>query len=325
MVSSVCAALCSVALAVTLLLTVFRLGDPHTKYGVLLATLAPFGTLTDALALLFTLPILLSAGRIRRLAAAACVLALVLLATHLAWLAPLHLGDHARAAGTGRVVLMSQNFESGDAAELGQRLREERVDVLVIVDVGPAQTIAARRAATRAGLRFEAPGGKSLVFSRYPTTAVTDISHGGSSRVVRIAGTPIGDLTVLAVHPTPAYQAPKWALDHERIRRYLNAEPTNRTIIAGDLNATLDNAPLRRLQAAGFTDAAVQVKAGWSPTWPSGGSRRYLGVGVPPVLTLDHVLTSADLAVTRLRTLPLSGADHDGLLATIGPRVRANN
>ena len=54
-------------------------------------------------------------------------------------------------------------------------------------------------------------------------------------------------------------------------------------IVAGDLNATYDMLPFRRLLADGYRDAAEQAGAGLSRTYPSRPWRS-------PMIGIDHVL-----------------------------------
>ncbi|REF31627.1 endonuclease/exonuclease/phosphatase family protein [Calidifontibacter indicus] len=303
----------------TLVLTVPRLLDTDTAYGVFLAALAPFGVVTALLTLAATAPLVRRAGYAGNAAQAICLAAGAMLALHLAWLAPLYIGQRAQGVGTGRIVLMTQNFETGNAAALERTVRAQVVDILVICDTGSSQRAAATRLADRAGLRYQVTDGGSAVFSRFPIVETTRISAGGSSRTVLVRDTPIGDLTVYALHPTPGYNASKWGADYRQINAVIGAAPARNSIIAGDLNATADNAPLRRLISNGYADAATQVRSGLQFTWPA-DNRSVAGLRVPPVFTLDHVLTSKDLAVTQLRTISLAGADHRGLVTTIGRR-----
>ena len=124
--------------------------------------------------------------------------------------------------------------------------------------------------AARSGLRHRVTDGGTAVFARFPITSTTHITDGGGSRVVQIVGTPIAPVTVYALHPAPGYEGQQWTADHRRIERAIRAAPTVRSIAAGDLNATPDNAPLRR-SADGFTDAAMQTRSGWHPTLPPMG------------------------------------------------------
>ena len=81
-------------------------------------------------------------------------------------------------------------------------------------------------------------------------------------------------------------------------------------ILAGDFNATLDHAELRRVIGRGYEDAADTVGAGLHATWPA--NRR-----IPPPVTIDHVLVDERAGVRSLRVIPLAGSDHRAVLAEI--------
>ena len=66
-------------------------------------------------------------------------------------------------------------------------------------------------------------------------------------------------------------------------------------ILAGDFNATLDHAELRRILDTGYQDAAAQVGAGLHGTWPR--DRAF-----PPPVTIDHVLADDASASARSRS-----------------------
>ena len=82
------------------------------------------------------------------------------------------------------------------------------------------------------------------------------------------------------------------------------------TVVAGDLNATLDHAELRDA-IDGCTDAASDVGEGLTGTWPS-AAPRLLGVQI------DHVLTSGGPAAREVEIVDVEGSDHRGVLARVG-------
>ena len=61
-------------------------------------------------------------------------------------------------------------------------------------------------------------------------------------------------------------------------------------VLAGDFNATLDHAELRRLLDRGYRDAAEQAGVALRPTWPAGKS-------LPTLVTIDHVLADPRIRV----------------------------
>jgi endonuclease/exonuclease/phosphatase family metal-dependent hydrolase len=88
-------------------------------------------------------------------------------------------------------------------------------------------------------------------------------------------------------------------------------------ILAGDSNATLDHAAVRRLTGSGYRDAADATGDGLTPTWPYDGGR-----GVPPV-ALDRVLADSRVAVRAFGVHPVSVTDHHAVHAELVlPRLR---
>jgi endonuclease/exonuclease/phosphatase (EEP) superfamily protein YafD len=80
-------------------------------------------------------------------------------------------------------------------------------------------------------------------------------------------------------------------------------------VLAGDFNATLDHATLRRLIGRGYADAADRAGRGLVPTWGLGQSR--------PPLTIDHVLLDRRCAVQSVQIHDLPGSDHRALFARL--------
>ena len=84
-------------------------------------------------------------------------------------------------------------------------------------------------------------------------------------------------------------------------------------ILAGDFNATLDHAELRRLLATGYRDAADQVGRGLIPTWPYYGPRtRFI-----PKVTIDHVLVDRGVGVRDFDAVTVPLTDHRAILTTL--------
>jgi vancomycin resistance protein VanJ len=92
-------------------------------------------------------------------------------------------------------------------------------------------------------------------------------------------------------------------------------------IAGGDLNLTDQTPESRRLLAVGLRDAHRQVGWGFGHTFPSVRVARIFGrpVAVPvPLLRLDHILYSADVAPRAVRAGPAAGgSDHLPVLAEL--------
>lgn len=80
-------------------------------------------------------------------------------------------------------------------------------------------------------------------------------------------------------------------------------------IIGGDYNSTPDMRQFRDLLTNGYRDAVEQTGAGLAPTFRA-------DVPIPPVITIDHILTR-NAAASSVRTVTIKGSDHRALLATI--------
>lgn len=308
-------------LLASLVLALLCATDPAARRLIELATLSPLGLPAAALAGVGA-AVSIVPGRVRATAvlAAAC-----LAGAHAWWLGPLYLGDRP-SGGSASFVVLAQNLEYGDVEALADVVRTEEVDVLVLTDVGTEQLALALDAGTEtllpysAGVEDHVVHGGAVVLSRFPVTGTEPLHDGSESRLVELQAPGIGAVTIAAVHTRPPYDPSAWRRDHEQVRTALagvRADADRAVVVAGDLNATLAHAPVRRLVDLGLTDSAVQANSGWSPTWPSGAHQRRLGLTVPAFAAIDHVLTSPVLVATSSRTVDLRGADHKAVLATI--------
>jgi endonuclease/exonuclease/phosphatase (EEP) superfamily protein YafD len=81
-------------------------------------------------------------------------------------------------------------------------------------------------------------------------------------------------------------------------------------LVAGDFNATLDQAELRAVLDRGYRDAADAVGMGLEPTWPANQI-------VPALITIDHVLVDRRLGISGFGLADLRGTDHRAIYARI--------
>jgi endonuclease/exonuclease/phosphatase (EEP) superfamily protein YafD len=313
------------ALAAAVVLTAVRLGDPSRPRLVELVAFTPLALGFALLAALVAGGLLLA--RVRG-AGIAAVAGLLLTALHVWWLAPLYGGEASAALPGPRLVVMTQNLEYGDGAMLGRLVADEGVDLLVVTDTDPERLAdlidsgVEERLPYSVGIGPDGPD-RTVVLSRYPLGQDAWISDGGSSRIVPVVVPGLGRLDLVAVHPAPPYLGAAWSADYRRVLEALEdryGDDTDRSVVlAGDFNATLDHAPMRRITGMGFADAVEQLNRGWSPTWPADGSQRRFGIPVPAMVQIDHVLTSSALVATEVTTSGLAGSDHRAVVATLAP------
>ena len=285
--------------------------------GVLLVQLISFTPLVAALAVCATVV----AGLSRRLpAATACGLAALAL---LACVAPRALGTPGPEVGTPLVV-MAVNLRVGgaDAPSIVDLVRDAGVDVLALQEFTPD----AEHGLHVAGLADLLPYRES-----HPRTGVDGsavyariLLHDGGVRMASAAGfyqasatvtLPSGAAVIVeSVHPVPPIDAaalPHWEAGLRHQLRGDAAGPPR--ILAGDFNATLDHRALRDVLETGYRDAADEVGAGLTPTWPFYGRRS----SVTPRIALDHVLVPGGVGVRDFRVVTIHRTDHRAIIATL--------
>lgn len=90
-------------------------------------------------------------------------------------------------------------------------------------------------------------------------------------------------------------------------------DPPAGLILAGDLNATRDHAPLRNLHRC--ASAGEQAGIGGLATWPTFAGNRFLGA------TIDHVLIDAAAwQATTGEVITVPGTDHRGVVVRVTAR-----
>jgi endonuclease/exonuclease/phosphatase family metal-dependent hydrolase len=221
------------------------------------------------------------------------------------------------------LVIMSTNIRVGgaDAARLVDLARTQRVDVLTVQELTPQAATNLARLGLTSLLPYheshpvEGVDG-SAVYSRYPLTdGGMKVNPGGFRQayaLVRISGA--APVAVESAHPVPPLDAQSiraWTRD---LRSQTPARADGRRrILAGDFNATLDHAELRGLTGMGYRDAAAQVGAGLTPTWPYYGIR----AAVTPKATIDHILVDEGIGVRDFAAFTVPLTDHRAILATL--------
>lgn len=158
-----------------------------------------------------------------------------------------------------------------------------------------------------------------MVFATYELSEVESLNTTFGGYVMTV-GTPDETITLIAVHPhPPTSDARPWRADHAVVRRAA-AAADGPVVIAGDFNATVDHEPMRELQGRGFVDAAEQAKSGWQPTWPAADEMSLLGIPVPSILAIDHVLLTDELVASDTESVTIQGTDHRALLVELAMR-----
>jgi len=239
--------------------------------------------------------------------------------TLLAILAPRALPDRPPAGAPAvRLRVLAANV-AGNAAAARSVLDDVRtwdVDVFSVVELSP-----------RVAQAYDAAGARSLFPQRalrplpgfsgtglYSRLAVRRLRaprgtlFGMTAAEARLPGAaPIELVSVHVRAPTGPGAAAGWRRDMRALPR--GGEPGPVRVLAGDFNATLDHAELRRLLDRGYRDAAEQAGVALRPTWPAGQPLS--------LVTIDHVLADRRARVVSARSVSISGSDHRGVLAEL--------
>lgn len=303
-------------LGYALLTLVLRTLPLTNNLSLLIAVSAPY-------AVLAALSVLVIAALRRRvvLSLVATAIVAVCLGVQLNW----YYGRTKPSLADGvEIRVVSVNLRKGRAdVQSVVDLTRNDVDVIALSELTPDWVrqfyAAGMRDAFPYSLLVPAPDAGGMgIWSRYPLGNISPLK-GGSMVAGRTAvpGTP-GGVVVAAVHvmnPLTFYGTAfdEWrsgiAAVSERMGDLAQKAETAPVVVAGDFNSTPDMRQFRDLLDDGYCDAASQTVSGWSPTFPSG--RR-----VPPLITIDHILTRG-AHPTSVRSVEIPRTDHRALLATI--------
>lgn len=234
------------------------------------------------------------------------------------------------ASGTPNLTVMTLNTYYGwaDADQLVAEAERSRPDVVVLSEVTQATWEDLQRTAWPAMFphRVGEPADPwhseaTMVFSSHPLTLESTVTGSHQQQVVRVA-LPQGPAMVIAAHPTnPSDSLTAWASDLEAVGSLAQSRASLPVVVAGDLNATREHLPLKRLLAEGLSDAREQSGSGWLPTFPTRAwawlQNFPAGPAIPPLVGLDHVLVNHLVSAVSVRSFAVDGTDHLGLVAEL--------
>jgi endonuclease/exonuclease/phosphatase (EEP) superfamily protein YafD len=279
--------------------------------------------------------------------------AAVLLAAQLFWLFPLDAGRSIPGQSDSATSLTAMNINSefgqADAAEIVRLVRENGVDLLTIQE--HTQDLEDRLASEGLGSllphRISSPtddGAGSAIYSSHPMKALgvlpdTPFQMPTVRLTIEDAGR-TSTLEVTNVHALPPVdvRVAQWRSDLAALGR-LAAQgrpaaspaaqgnsaglPANRLLI-GDFNATYDHSEFRAVLDGGadgsggadrsrgpkMVDVGTAAGLRLVPTWPM--------EGMPlPGITIDHLVTSPQIASSGYAVHRVPGTDHAAVLATL--------
>ena len=224
-------------------------------------------------------------------------------------------------AGGPALRLLTANLREGRAAAapLVELARRAGADVLLVQEL----TDEAVARLQRAGLgdllphcitQPAAAGAGGGIYARHPLSDGLAVAPAALAQPAARLDLPSGQsVQLVCVHS----RAPKRPWPRGTVARWrgelsmLPPPGDTPVILAGDFNATLDHAQLRRLLRLGHQDAALQAGNALIPTW------RPEPRGCPALLAIDHILIDPRCAVRATSVHQLPGSDHRALYARL--------
>ena len=268
---------------------------------------------------------LVAAASIRRFLLSMVAVAVVAasLAVQISWY---YLGRPTDVGAHQDIRVLSSNLRQGNADPTSfVHLADSSADVITVSELTPE----AVQRFTRAGIDkafpysqlIPAAGASGIgLWSRYPLEGLSEQRHRGvliPAARLQVPGLRFEPL-VASVHvfspvADDSNTITQWrggmAGAKVQLDRFARSAGPAAVIIGGDYNSTPDMRQFRDLLTDGYGDAVEQTGSGFAPTFPSNKK-------LPPVLTIDHVLTR-NATASSVRTIEVPGSDHRALLATI--------
>jgi endonuclease/exonuclease/phosphatase (EEP) superfamily protein YafD len=263
-------------------------------------------------------PILLVGARwVRGGVVAACGVAVVLLVAG-GVVAPRTIATPVPTGGHTLTVAAFNTYSGGaDVAQVASLLRDERPDLVSLVEAGAAFRSELAPLVEPLGYHLITAIGEPEGDLGGVTAVVAD--HLGDVRSstwvatpfprVELEGGGLGDVRFVAFHTLAPRRGdvPQWRSDVSLVSQWCS-DPRP-AIIAGDFNATLDHSVFSSAMA-GCGDAAAQRGQGLTPTWPT-----WLPSWLGP--QIDHVLATEPIVAETFEVRELAGSDHRAVLTRL--------
>jgi endonuclease/exonuclease/phosphatase family metal-dependent hydrolase len=230
-------------------------------------------------------------------------------------------GSRPLPAGDTPVRVVSANLYLANPhiQQLGDDLAAEGADVVVVQEVTDSVLSDLSRSALWTQYPYRATAPENLfqgaaTFSVFPITHSETIDVAGRAMLLTDLQTPAGPLRVVNVHveaPLSVSAAHRWTDQFAELDQVVRESPSP-IVLAGDFNATLDQAPLESLASGDVRDAFRVAGSGLGTTWPRWDAP------VPPLMRLDHVLVSSGIDVASVADRTSVGSDHRRIVVELG-------
>ena len=229
-------------------------------------------------------------------------------------------GVAQQGAAVTDLTVLAANVLVGraDTGALATVLERERPDLVSLPEAGPDYRDKLLPLVAELGYQAwasTAPGtsdGEGVVLLAAARMGALTVTSGREMRhrYLRATGGALGRRSFFAVHPEAPMgpmRTARWESDIAHIASWCAESPG--PIVAGDFNATADNAAFRAVLRR-CRSAADGTGKGLVGTFPA-GVPTWCGIQI------DHVLVPEDARTARFEVLPIAGSDHRAVLAGI--------
>ncbi len=314
-VLTVVAVLC---LIISALGVVFRIQPVSSMPRLIIAVGATFIPIIALLGLLLAI-----ACRRRILAVIGVLLLIATTVVQMSWY---FFGSPKHVDRAAEIRMLASNIRYGRAEPGGfVELASRNADVVSVVELTPEAVEGFKQAGidTTFPYSFLKPGagaGGIGIWSRYPIAPVTAPGHRAVSMPavrVQVPGVELEPI-VAAVHVMSPLAGDQNTIDDwsqgmagakAQLANFAREAGPAAVLIGGDYNSTPNMRQFRDLLTNGYRDAVEQTGSGFGPTFKA-------DIALPPVITIDHVLTRNAFAST-VKTITVQGSDHRSLLVTV--------
>jgi endonuclease/exonuclease/phosphatase family metal-dependent hydrolase len=230
--------------------------------------------------------------------------------------------DTVSAAGHRTLNVLAANVHRGqaDPAGLVNLVDELHPDVLTIEEYTPRFGRELTAAGLDSRLRHRvvdaAPSASgTAIYSRYQLRRLPTAAY--RFKMARAEATLPGGrrLRIVAVHPFPPIKRSVTGEWENVLATLPSGDHGTPWILAGDFNATFDQAPFRELVGRGYRDAGETAGKGLDGTFPADSL-------LPPPITIDHILADERFGIVEYEVEPLPESDHHAIFAELALPAR---
>lgn len=225
-----------------------------------------------------------------------------------------------------RIMTLNTRNGSASAEEVVSLVRSQNVEVLCLQELS-ADFIAQLQ---DAGLSEVLPyyvisdaastvnnGGRNGIWTLAPMSDTSGNLLSIDTSSMPAASISVGGRTlrVVSVHPNSPVRGAQDLWDEGLSVIGSLSDYDHAYLIMGDFNSTWDHARFRELLGTSFVDAGEQSGEGFHMTYPSYGA-------FPSLIEIDHIVYAKDanVVVSDLETVKVTGSDHQALLGTLEVR-----